>query len=91
LDANSFENIKISAINNSTGNSIERKFSPKNINNNHGNFAIGFNCGYLLEILGKMKAETVHLNFNSPVGACVIRANDYENFFLLMPLRLTAD
>lgn len=54
-------------------------------------FDIGFNAGYLLEILKLVETPQVRLKMNQPTQACVLEpaTEAPENFFILMPLRLT--
>ncbi|MEK7393189.1 MAG: DNA polymerase III subunit beta [Fibrobacterota bacterium] len=53
-------------------------------------FDIGFNAGYLTEILKLVDSPTVRLKMNQPTQACVVEAATEapDAFFILMPLRL---
>ncbi|MCB9496018.1 MAG: DNA polymerase III subunit beta [Fibrobacteria bacterium] len=54
-------------------------------------FDIGFNAAYLLEILKLIETPQVRLKMNQPTQACVLEPalEAPENFFILMPLRLS--
>ena len=53
-------------------------------------FDIGFNAGYLTEILKLVDAPQVRMKMNQPTQACVLESavDAPEAFFILMPLRL---
>lgn len=53
-------------------------------------FDIGFNAGYLLDILKPFPGETVNFEFSSATGAAVVKAPEFpDRFALVMPVRLS--
>lgn len=54
-----------------------------------GDIAIGFNVGYLLDALGSLDDERVHLQLRDAQSSCLLRgANDPKTQHVVMPLRL---
>lgn len=49
---------------------------------------IGFNAGYLLDILGQITAPTVEIQMKHPDRAVTITGGEDEGLFLCMPLRI---
>ncbi len=56
-----------------------------------GEITIGFNAGYLLEVLKHIRADEISLNFTSPATAALIKGvgdSGADNLYLIMPLRM---
>lgn len=54
-----------------------------------GDIAIGFNVGYLLDALGSLGDERVHLRLRDAQSSCLLRgADDEQTQHVVMPLRL---
>jgi len=50
---------------------------------------IGFNIGYLLDVLGTIETENVELNFYGEESSCLIREpGNKTEVYVIMPMRL---
>lgn len=50
---------------------------------------IGFNVGYLMDILNILKNETVRFSLGGPLSSALVRMPDSENFkFVVMPMKI---
>ena len=60
-----------------------------NIENEGGKLDIGFNPGFLMEILKTITADQVEMAFAGQLSACIIQPTDDKNCkYMLMPLKL---
>ena len=49
---------------------------------------IGFNIGYLLDIMNAISSESVHLYFNNPVMSLLIKDKASNSLYVVSPMRL---
>ena len=74
-----------------TANNPEKELAEELLEVNYGGspMEIGFNIGYLLDVLATIESETVELNFYGEESSCLIRepGNKLEAY-VIMPMRL---
>ena len=74
-----------------TANNPEKELAEELLEVNYGGstMEIGFNIGYLLDVLATIETETVELNFYGEESSCLIRepGNKLEAY-VIMPMRL---
>ena len=50
---------------------------------------VGFNIGYLLDVLSSIESETVSFEFYGEDSSCIIKEQNSENdVYVIMPMRL---
>jgi DNA polymerase-3 subunit beta len=50
---------------------------------------VGFNIGYLLDVLNSIESETVNFEFYGEDSSCIIKEIDSDNdVYVIMPMRL---
>ena len=74
-----------------TANNPEKESAEELLEVNYqGNpIEIGFNIGYLLDVLGTIESENVELNFYGEESSCLIREpGNQTEVYVIMPMRL---
>ena len=74
-----------------TANNPEKESAEEllDVNYNGNPMEIGFNIGYLLDVLGKIETENVELNFYGEESSCLIREpGNKTEVYVIMPMRL---
>ncbi len=74
-----------------TANNPEKESAEEllQVNYDGGPIEIGFNIGYLLDVLGAIEAENIELNFYGEESSCLIREpGNKAEVYVIMPMRL---
>ena len=74
-----------------TANNPEKESAEEllDVNYNGDPMEIGFNIGYLLDVLGTIETENVELNFYGEESSCLIREpGNKTEVYVIMPMRL---
>ena len=74
-----------------TANNPEKELAEELLEVNYGGspMEIGFNIGYLLDVLATIESETVELNFYGEESSCLIREpGNKSEAYVIMPMRL---
>ena len=74
-----------------TANNPEKESAEEllDVNYNGNPMEIGFNIGYLLDVLGTIETENVELNFYGEESSCLIREpGNQAEVYVIMPMRL---
>jgi DNA polymerase-3 subunit beta len=74
-----------------TANNPEKESAEEllDVNYNGNPMEIGFNIGYLLDVLGTIETESVELNFYGEESSCLIREpRNRAEVYVIMPMRL---
>jgi DNA polymerase-3 subunit beta len=74
-----------------TANNPEKESAEEllDVNYNGNPMEIGFNIGYLLDVLGTIETENVELNFYGEESSCLIREpGNKTEVYVIMPMRL---
>jgi len=74
-----------------TANNPEKESAEEllDVNYNGNPMEIGFNIGYLLDVLGTLETENVELNFYGEESSCLIREpGNKTEVYVIMPMRL---
>jgi DNA polymerase-3 subunit beta len=94
LSNEKYKGVRFELSNNSlklTANNPEKELAEELLEVNYGGspMEIGFNIGYLLDVLSTIESETVELNFYGEESSCLIRepGNKLEAY-VIMPMRL---
>ena len=74
-----------------TANNPEKESAEEllDVNYNGNPMEIGFNIGYLLDVLGTIETDNVELNFYGEESSCLIREpGNQAEVYVIMPMRL---
>ena len=74
-----------------TANNPEKESAEEllDVNYNGNPMEIGFNIGYLLDVLGTIETDSVELNFYGEESSCLIREpGNQAEVYVIMPMRL---
>ena len=74
-----------------TANNPEKESAEEllDVNYNGNPMEIGFNIGYLLDVLGTLETDNVELNFYGEESSCLIREpGNQAEVYVIMPMRL---
>ena len=74
-----------------TANNPEKESAEEllDVNYNGNPMEIGFNIGYLLDVLGTIETDNVELNFYGEESSCLIReSGNQAEVYVIMPMRL---
>ena len=74
-----------------TANNPEKESAEEllDVNYNGNLMEIGFNIGYLLDVLGTIETDNVELNFYGEESSCLIREpGNQAEVYVIMPMRL---
>lgn len=82
----SAEGVKLSAVRDKQNSAIEELVPLESYTGDP--LRIGFNVGYLIELLGQLSSPSVEIRLKAPERSVTLRGADTDGLFLLMPLRL---
>ncbi|MEC7865809.1 MAG: DNA polymerase III subunit beta, partial [Pseudomonadota bacterium] len=94
LSNEKYRGVRFELSNNSlklTANNPEKELAEEllDVNYRGNSMEIGFNIGYLLDVLSAIESETVELNFYGEESSCLIREPENKlEAYVIMPMRL---